>query len=314
VASTYRALRAAYPDAVHLGLTATPERSDRTSLGGEFDVLIPVASVRELVAAGHLVACDVRAPVAPGKELASDPVEAFAAWRGERAGVLFASSVAASKGYAERFGDRAAHLDGSTPKDERDSILARFADGELDLLCNMNVLTEGWDSPRAKVCVLARPFSSAVAFLQATGRVLRPDGSGAKALLLDLCGSVYAHGMPDEDREFSLHGKAISGLAKNASPWVCKVCWAVLSIRPEACPRCGAVAPDPPPAVVKERAVGAPVNVATWGERRAYFHSLCEEVAAKGHKPAAVGMRFKARFGTWPNWPIPGMQRKGATE
>jgi superfamily II DNA or RNA helicase len=303
VASTYLALRASYPQAIHLLLTATPERSDRTALGDVAEELYVVASVRELTEQGHLVPIDTIAPPSKGDELAMDPLDAIRQYGEGRQAVVFADSVSHAKDLAARFGERGAAIDGSTKKEIRDATLARFARGELDAVFNWGVLTEGWDCPSAKICVLARGAGSAAVLMQIAGRILRPDGSGRRALLVDLCGSVHVHGLPDEDRVFSLTGKAI-GAAKIASPWTCKTCWCVLRSRPEACPRCGEVAPPPPPPIVKERKLSA-AQVASRGERKEYFDRLVAEVADKGWKPVSVGIRFKARFGHWPPWPIP---------
>jgi DNA repair protein RadD len=54
-------------------------------------------------------------------------------------------------------GIRAEHVDGATPKDERDAILARLASGETQVICNCMVLTEGFDLPVMGCIVLARP-------------------------------------------------------------------------------------------------------------------------------------------------------------
>jgi hypothetical protein len=86
----------------------------------------------------------------------------------------------------------------------------------------------------------------------------------------------------------------------------CRACGATYRWRPR-CPRCGASAP-PRPAPKLRRAPLSQVtsaSVASPGQQRAYFDRLVAEAAEKGWKPAAIGMRFKARFGRWPSWPLP---------
>src|SRR5262249_35525315 len=67
-----------------------------------------------------------------------------------------AHSVAIKTAFLE-FGVRCEHLDGSTPKGERDEILARLKCGETEVISNCMVLTEGWDMPEVGCIILARP-------------------------------------------------------------------------------------------------------------------------------------------------------------
>jgi superfamily II DNA or RNA helicase len=83
--------------------------------------------------------------------------------------VVFATSVGHSIHLRDEFiraGVRAEHIDGTTPKDERDEILARLSRGEIALVTNCMVLTEGWDQPDVSCCVLARPTKSMGLFRQ----------------------------------------------------------------------------------------------------------------------------------------------------
>ena len=190
--------------------------------------------------------------------------------------------------------------DGATPLQERDRILGDFAAGRIDVLSNVFVLTEGWDSPRAKVCLLARGTSSVGPYLQMIGRVLRPDGTGARALLIDLCGVVHQHGLPDEDRVWSLDG--IKRTAE-ATQWIrqCAVCGSVFEGQewPETCPS-GHPFPARPPRKVKPEEVARVTSVVSRGEQQRYFDELSRAAERNGWKVTAVGMRFKMRFGFWP--------------
>ena len=62
----------------------------------------------------------------------------------------------------------------ATPKPERDASLARLASGEIELVTNCLVLTEGWDMPEVGCCILARPTRKMGLYRQMIGRVLRP--------------------------------------------------------------------------------------------------------------------------------------------
>ncbi len=77
-------------------------------------------------------------------------------------------------------------ISGETPPDERRAILARVASGETQVICNVGVLTEGFDEPALSCAVIARPTKSRPLFVQMAGRVLRRHPSKDKALLITM--------------------------------------------------------------------------------------------------------------------------------
>ena len=182
-AETYRKIIDAYPDAILLGLTATPCRGDGRGLGGIFETMIECPQVAELIEQGYLVSTRVYAPIDPdlkgvrtvsrrlrrrrnspsawiGRKLVGDIVTHWHKFGERRKTVAFAVNVAHSIHIRDEFiksGVRAEHIDGSTPKPERDATLARLASGEIELVTNCMVLTEGWDMPEVGCCILARP-------------------------------------------------------------------------------------------------------------------------------------------------------------
>jgi superfamily II DNA or RNA helicase len=172
-AQTYRKIIEAYPNAVLLGSTATPCRGDGRGLGGIFETIIEAPQVATLIEQKHLVKSRVYAPIVPDlkgvKVQAGDYVESQLAERmdrpkligdivthwhkyGERRKtVAFAVNVAHAIHLRDEFiksGVRAEHIDGDTPKPERDASLARLDAGEIELITNCMVLTEGWDTRR----------------------------------------------------------------------------------------------------------------------------------------------------------------------
>ena len=91
--------------------------------------------------------------------------------------MVFATGVGHSIHIRDEFrksGVSCDHLDGSTPKDERDDILQKLAAGAIDVVTNCMVLTEGWDMPDVGCAVLARPTRKMGLYRQMIGRVLRP--------------------------------------------------------------------------------------------------------------------------------------------
>ena len=198
-AKTYRKIIAAYPDAVLLGLTATPCRGDGRGLGGIFETMIECPQVPDLISLGFLVPTRTYAPVDPDlsgvrtrhgdyveteladrmdrAKLVGDIVTHWHKYGERRRTVAFAVSVGHSIHIRDEFirsGVRCEHIDGSTPKPERDATLARLATGEIEVVSNCMVLTEGWDMPEVGCCILARPTKKMGLYRQMIGRVLRP--------------------------------------------------------------------------------------------------------------------------------------------
>lgn len=225
-APAWAALLAAYPDVPTIGLTATPERGDGSGLAPLFDRLVVGITVRELTEQGFLVPCEVHRPaklLKPGV-LAQEPLDAYREHAAGQQGFLFARSVEEAQRYADEFtsaGVRAVCVHAGTKPDDRAVALELFRQGVVRLLCNVYVFTEGTDLPQAQVCILARGASTAGQYLQMVGRVLRPHRSKRSATLLDLRGVSHVHLMPEDERAFSLDGRAIIAGGEFAK---CKVC------------------------------------------------------------------------------------------
>lgn len=180
-----------YPQAVIIGLTATPIRTDGKGLGNIFNVMVQCPSVAALTAMGHLVPTRVFAPSKPDltgvKKTAGDfnqqgiqnamnrPTitgDIVATWKrlaSDRITVLFATGIEHSLHLRDAFlaaGISAEHLDGDTEADRRRKLLADLAAGRIRVLCSVGVLTEGWDSPGVSCAILARPTASTGLYLQ----------------------------------------------------------------------------------------------------------------------------------------------------
>jgi superfamily II DNA or RNA helicase len=212
---------------VAVGFTATMERGDGTRLGDVWEKIVyqrdipwmirknylsDVKGIRVSVddldySQARLVAGDYSdADVGAAIMASSSPVkvaEAYAehATRDDgsyRPGILFAPTVETAHAFAEAFsaqGLRTATVWGAMPTDERRRTLADYEAGRLDVLCNCMVLTEGFDSPRAEVCVVARPTTSAPLYVQMVGRVLRLFPGKTHALVLDVVGASAKHAL-----------------------------------------------------------------------------------------------------------------------
>ena len=230
IADTRKDIISTYPDAIVVGLTATPARGDGRGLGEIYNDLIVTTTVRELTDAGYL--SPVRyfggskpdleglkrnrdgdyqekglAKRADKPELIGDVVHNWFRIASDRRTVVFAVSRAHSRHLCEEFqlrGVKAEHLDGETPLDERKAILERISTGETQVLCNVFVATFGLDIPSLDCAVLARPTRNITLYLQTAGRVLRTCEGKKDAIIIDHAGAVEEHGFVDDFIPWSL--------------------------------------------------------------------------------------------------------------
>jgi superfamily II DNA or RNA helicase len=229
---------------------------------------------------------------------------------GERQTVVFCSTVEHASEVAERFrtdGVPAGTVTGSTPDDVRARTLAEFRAGELRVLTNVHVLTEGWDDPGCAVAILARSCDAASTYLQAVGRVLRPAPGKDHAVLVDLAGVVEKHGLPDADRIYALTGRAISSTGQSLRQ--CAVCGAVFTSA--TCPE-GCVSAVPPRVIVEQRldTVAAPTRTFATEYELALVAKLSGycQVCRSGYGPGTQimyrrGRRFHPHRACWrPGW------------
>jgi DNA repair protein RadD len=240
-----REVLAGYPDAHLLGLTATPARGDDAPLGDVFEQLVCGPSVaRADRCAGLLAPAIVLAPPAPADgALAMDPVDAYTTHAPGLPAMVFARDAEHARDVALRLELAqipAALILGDTPREERRRARVRLAKGEPLVLVGCGVFVEGWDSPEVRAVILARAFGFVGGYLQACGRGLRVTRGKTHALILDLTGASILHGLPDDDRVWSLDApvrrtkEALAPLAR------CKACLAIFHAGPPACIRCGA--------------------------------------------------------------------------
>ncbi len=325
--ASYRAsLFDAYPNARFVGLSATPCRADGKPLGQHWDHLITGATYSQLITGGHIVeplvySTPVLADLSRVHTVAGDYNQEeleeavnrralignlLSEWQKRADGrrtVAFAVSVAHSIAIVEMFreaGVRAEHLDGETEEGERRAILARLASGETQMVSNVGVLCEGWDLPACKCLLLARPTKSLALFMQQAGRILRPF-EGVSPILLDHAGNVDRHGLPHEDREWSLTDKP---KPKGAMPIkACPECFAMIPASLMVCPHCGhefppPISAEPPPPMDHVELALRTIN----GEdaQLAWFRREAAKARDRGWQPGAVMHKFRERFGVDP--------------
>lgn len=259
-AAQYEKLLSVYPEAIVVGLTASPWRLDGRGLGDIFQTSVVAATPHDLIRDGYLCGYTGFAFQAPDlsevKTVAGDWDEAGLSFAYQRSTVyadiiekwhkhaqgrqtiVFAASIQNSKDIVERFrgiGVRAAHVDYQTDRQTRVESLLRLRRGDLDVVSNVGLYSEGVDIPSLSCAILARPTKSLTVYLQQVGRVMRPKADGSKALILDHAGNVERHGLPDAWRDYSL----VTTKPKEVVPslFTCPQCFAISEHAP--CPECG---------------------------------------------------------------------------
>jgi DNA repair protein RadD len=279
-AATWKKLLAAFPNALVVGLTATPERMGGAGLSDIFDSMVIGPSVKELIAMRNLspykyyappVAADfsdlkvkygdyVQSEVAlkmDKSEIIGDLIDQYKKLAPGARAVCYCASVAHSQHTADMFrlaGIPALHIDGTTHDLSRKAAIREFKAGTIKILCNVDLISEGFDVPAMEAVILARPTQSLTLYIQQAMRAMRfdEDNPGKVAVIIDHVGNVYRHGLPDEDREWSLEGrkKKKTGTARMEIPLkVCPKCYGAHEPAP-ICKLCGyvypvAVASDP---------------------------------------------------------------------
>ncbi len=255
-----------FPDAFHIGLTATPERLDGKGLGDKFKAMVRGPSVRELIDQGYLSKYKLYAPsnvsmagvhtrmgdfvksdlsVAFDKpSITGDAIREYQSKANGRRAVVFAVSIDHSQHIVSQFqaaGIRAKHVDGETNRDERRQAILDFRSGKLDILSNVDLFGEGFDVPAIEGVIDLAPTLSLGRFLQRAGRMLRPAAGKEFAFYLDHAGNCQRHGMPCEDRTWSLDGREQSRRTtdqKSKSVKVCPKCFAAQFPGKTACIYC----------------------------------------------------------------------------
>lgn len=216
-----------------LGVTATPDRGDGRGLDDLFDEIVWSYDLLWGIRSGYL--SDVRGKRITVEDLdlskvkmrggdfdqgmagaamedARSPEVIVSAWlehARDRRTLCFTPTVALAEAIAFEFsqsGVRAEWVSGETPLDERRRILRAYANGEIEVLANCAVLTEGYDEPRTDCIIIARPTRSRALYTQMVGRGTRRHPEKTDCLVLDVVGATTIHSLVTVPSLFGLHG------------------------------------------------------------------------------------------------------------
>lgn len=322
------------PTAVRVGLTATPWRLDGVGLAAVYDKLVRGPDPSTLVDSGYLVPFEMWAGPAPdlvgvptragdfaraelaerSAKVVGDVVATYARVCAHARAICFAANRAHSESLADAFtaaGFPAWHIDFRTPDAERAAALAGFAAGAIKVLCNVEIVTEGFDVPACDAAILARATQSESLFLQMAGRACRPAPGKERALLLDHGNNVFRFGDPQSRRAMSIDGRRMKVPAAGdelADPPGIRLCEKCLRVYPQQrteCPSCGATYTPPPPKVDEsvelQRVEAVTLDYARRAVRRARFKQLEAQMLSARKNPWSVSYAYKREFGSMPH-------------
>ena len=335
IARTRKAILELYKDStVILGLTATPCRADGRGLGEVYDEIVECVSIENLTNEGYLVpvvyyGCkempDLKnIPIVAGDynkkilgervdkpRLIGDIYDNWARIAHDRRTVVFATNVKHSKHIKELFNSRGVpteHIDAHTPEDERQEILKSFKNGDIQVVTNVGVFSEGADFPWADCVVLAKPSKSYARYMQMAGRGLRPFTNKQDCIVIDHAGLVHRHGFLDDPVGWTLDGKEIAWKKKEKPKkekkiFDCDECRSQFT--GHRCPRCGWEVPDWGKKVQTTEdeleEIGKGKRKFTTEEKRAFYGMLEFRRRMKGYSQGWAAHKFKSKFGVWPN-------------
>jgi superfamily II DNA or RNA helicase len=330
LAPSYQKLLALYPDAILVGLTATPVRGDGRGLGSTYDEIVESISIRELIEQGYLVTPRVYAPVMPDlsgvhikrgdydsteleaamdrQELVGSVVDDWKVRAGDRKTVVFASGVQHSKHLCEVFrnsGVKAEHIDGTTDKQRRDEVLYDLEHGELQVVTNCDVLLEGWDCPPISCAIYARPTRSYGLYLQMAGRVLRKHPGKEDCILIDHAGAVYRHGFVQDAGDWSLdpdtpiEERRKKTKEETTQPMTCRECFTVYEGRAD-CPKCGWMPTKEARAVNMAEGRLKEIKHIKIDSRQRTWNECLFKCVHRNLKMGAAAHMYRKKVGVWP--------------
>lgn len=246
-----------------IGVTATPYRNGRATppLSLYYDLLVQGIQTSELIGQGYLAPAEsFAAPtdfsnvkLKAGEfdsadlkrhydevDLYTGVVENYKKHAAKTKALLFSANVATSLKMCQTLvnaGISAKHIDATS--NDRTEILKEFERGDFSILCNVGILTTGYDCPSIETIILYRATMSLPLFLQMCGRGSRIYPKKESFKILDFGGNLKRHGFWQEDRTWSLENATKSKKQGDAPIKECPDCELLLPANARICPECG---------------------------------------------------------------------------
>ena len=230
LAKTYKEMWERFPKAKFLGLTATPGRLNGKGFTDLFDVLVQSWNIPEFISKGRLATYDFVSIKSDGvtqrlidslqkrgadgdyqnKEmdmlLNKKPsierlYQSFEEYGKDRKGIVYAINISHAKKIMELYqehGIKAVAIDSKTPAMERQQDIETFKKGDIQVLVNVDIFSEGFDCPDVEFVQLARPTLSLAKYLQMVGRGLRVAKGKKTCVIIDNVGLYRVFGLPSQ--------------------------------------------------------------------------------------------------------------------
>ena len=251
LAKTYKEMWERFPKAKFLGLTATPCRLNGKGFTDLFDVLVQSWSVPEFISKGRLATYDFVSIKSNGvtqrlidslqkrgadgdyqnkemdmllnkKPSIEKLYRSLEEYGKDRKGIVYAINIShaqkITKLYQEH-GVKAIAIDSKTPATERQQDIEAFKKGDIQVLVNVDIFSEGFDCPNVEFVQLARPTLSLAKYLQMVGRGLRVAKGKKNCVIIDNVGLYRVFGLPSQvwNWKATFEGKLKYGRKKETS-------------------------------------------------------------------------------------------------
>ena len=233
-AKSYRRLWELFPEAYKLGMTATPCRLSRGGFTALFETLLTSWPVSRFIEEGRLALFDYLSirpeseaqhrvdslskrgvdgdyslkemgAVMDCPEAIEQLYRSYKEFVEGKKGIIYAINRSHSRhirDYFQSHGVRIVAIDSRTPSSERREYVERYARGEIDVMVNVDIFSEGFDCPAVEFIQLARPTLSLSKYLQQVGRGLRVHPAKVRTVILDQVGLYRQFGLPTEPRDW----------------------------------------------------------------------------------------------------------------
>lgn len=247
LAESYKKIINTFPNAKILGVTATPYRLSGVGFRPEFDKLIVSDSIQEFINKGYLCNYEyysispfsyvqneinnIQGTDASGDfanteiqrvcdqdKIRAQIVETYFNYARGKKGIVYTINKTHNKHLCEAFcekGLKAVAIDSDTDIEERERMIEDFKQNKIDIICNVDIFSEGFDCPDIEFVQLARPTKSLSLYLQQVGRGLRISTNKEKTIFLDNVGLYNRFGVPAANRYWEDYFEGIEGASES---------------------------------------------------------------------------------------------------
>jgi superfamily II DNA or RNA helicase len=264
LAASYVKVYEYFNDAFLLGFTATPIRLNGEGLEEIYNYMVKGPEIKWLIENNYLAPYkmysvklantsdlhirageykkDEMTNLMEQKKIYGETITNYLKLAAGKKTIVYCASVKSSINTANQFNENnipAKHLDGNTPKNERAEAIQDFRDGKITVLTNVDLFGEGFDVPDCECVILLRPTMSLSLYIQQSMRSMRYK-EAKTAIIIDHVGNCFKHGLPDDDREWTLKGK-LKKEKNQVGIRECPACFRVVDSGIKICPYCGHV-------------------------------------------------------------------------